>query len=273
MSTDNHVDKIESTSVSEKNILINWIGQAGFIFKTNTGTIICIDPYLSNSAEKYDSTDPEWVFGRANRRMWFNGFKLENFHPDMVVCSHDHVDHTDPETLPLIYCFSEANFYGPKTVCNHMEKMNIDVKRINVLELNEKYNLDGVCLKPVYANHTEDSQGYILTVANIKIYITGDTCLDDRLYNLKEEEIDVMIACINGKFNNLSINEAIHLAEALDIKLLIPMHFDLMASNTVDGSKFLNACQENKLEAVILEAERDYFLSKETENVVLQKRK
>ena len=69
---------------------ITWIGQAGLLFD-NGKTKIMIDPYLSNSVEKVNPLN----FRRqpVDKQM----FSVE---PDVMIFTHDHLDHYDPETAP-----------------------------------------------------------------------------------------------------------------------------------------------------------------------------
>lgn len=259
-----HIEDIKNTLVDKNKILINWIGQSGFVFKTHTGTIICIDPYYSNSIERYE--------GRDCRRMWYNKFKIEFFAPDLVLCSHDHLDHTDPETIPLIAAYSDAEFYCPKSSYLHMEKMKIPKERIKEIEKNNLYIYNDVRIKTVYANHTENSLGFVLFIDDIKIYFTGDTSLDSKLYKIKDENIDIIISCINGKYGNLNIKEAIELYENISAKLLIPMHYGLIPSNTVHEKDFVETCEKLDVNTQVLEIENDYFISKKDNKIRINKK-
>ena len=68
---------------------ISWLGQAGLLFETN-GIKIIVDPYLSDSVEKIQ---PHFW-----RRVPVDKSFLE-ITPDIIVLTHDHLDHTDPDTL------------------------------------------------------------------------------------------------------------------------------------------------------------------------------
>ena len=250
-----HIELIKDTFVDKGSILINWIGQSGFVLKTFNGTVLCIDPYYSNSIERYE--------GRDCRRMWYNKFKIEFFKPDVVLCSHDHLDHTDPETIPLLAAYSDAMFYAPQSSCSHMRRMKISEDRMMRIERNKLYEYKDIKIKTVYANHTEDSLGFIIIIDSIKIYFTGDTSLDSKLYKIKDENIDIVVACINGKYNNLNIQEAIELHKNIAAKQIIPMHYGLIPSNTVNEIDFSQACAKSGADYAILKTETDYFIHKD----------
>ncbi|HLV08985.1 MAG TPA: MBL fold metallo-hydrolase [Halanaerobiales bacterium] len=257
---ESHVEKIDQFKVNKNEFILNWLGQAGYLIKTPDNALICIDPYYSNSVERYD--------GRPSRRMWYNRFLIENFHPDLVLCSHDHLDHTDPETLPLIFAFSDAVFYGPESSHQHMKKMQISEDRLQMLELEQEYSFRDIKIKTTFAEHTEDSLGFIFEINNIKLYFTGDTSLNERLFKYKEEDIDIMISCINGKYGNLDVEEAGILARELGVKLLIPMHYGLVTDNTVDVNAFIEHFEKETTDYLVMGVEENYYISKKDNQII-----
>ena len=68
---------------------ITWLGQAGLMFET-CGKIIVVDPYLSDSVEKIEPHNKRRV------PVDENFLKIQ---PDVIVLTHNHLDHTDPDTL------------------------------------------------------------------------------------------------------------------------------------------------------------------------------
>ena len=244
----NEVEKMMTLCPQKRMVWINWLGQAGFLFKTSAGTTLCTDPYLSNSVEKYD--------GMRSRRMWFPSFLYERFQPDAVFCSHDHLDHTDPDTLPLIAAYSRAKFLGPEESCAHMLEMGIDADRIDRLTTGEVYRLGDIAITPVYARHTPGSIGALLDMEGIRFYFTGDTEFCSDLFGLKEQKIDVLLTCINGKYGNFDAKESVELALKLGVKAVIPMHYGVMPFNTVEPDEFEELCEKPDCSAIYLPRKR-----------------
>jgi len=245
------IESLQLMDLEEGCFAINWIGQGGFVFKMPGGSILCVDPYLSNSVEKFE--------GLETRRMWFPAFPLARFKPDVVICTHDHLDHTDPETIPLIAAYSNALFLGPTESYEHMKRMHIDQKRLKKFNQGDTYQGKDFTVKAVYAKHTQDSIGLLVQIQNTKIYITGDTEDSERLYDLESEKIDILITCINGKLGNLNAREACKLAKKLSVKHIIPMHYGLIPSNTVQLHEFMNVCNEMGLKEWILKPEVNFI--------------
>ena len=66
------------------------IGQSGYIVKSGKSEIV-IDPYLSDSIEK--------VNPKSKRNVPVDESFLK-IKPDILILTHEHLDHTDPETIP-----------------------------------------------------------------------------------------------------------------------------------------------------------------------------
>ena len=68
---------------------VAWLGQAGLMFETEGKTII-VDQYLSDSVEKIEP---------HNKRRVPVEERFLKIKPDIIILTHNHLDHTDPETL------------------------------------------------------------------------------------------------------------------------------------------------------------------------------
>ncbi len=255
------VEHLSEAIVPAGRLLINWIGQAGFVFKSPGGHTLCVDPYLSNIIEKYE--------GLESRRMYWPSFGLERFRVDGLFLTHDHIDHTDPETLPMVEAYARPErYYAVPSSAAHLRAMNVRSDAITEVRPGDHLTFHDMVLRPVFANHTPDSVGLILECAGLKIYITGDTCACAELLAQRDEQVDVLITCINGIYNNLNVREAVDLSVAIGAKLTIPMHFGVVPSNTVRPERFLHAAGEAGIDHIILKPEEHYLLARKGEKVV-----
>jgi len=69
-----------------------WLGQAGLLFDLD-GIKVMIDPYLSDSVAKVNP---------LNKRRVPVDERVFDIRPDVLILTHDHLDHTDPETLDIL---------------------------------------------------------------------------------------------------------------------------------------------------------------------------
>jgi len=230
------------------------LGQAGYYLKSEMCSVL-IDPYLSNSVEKIDPVltrkSPPPIDPAAIRA-------------DIFIVTHDHLDHLDPETVSAYSFKDTTKFVAPRLAAKRLIDLSVPEKNIHVVNCGDSIDFPGLQIKGVFALPTEpevlDTSGYVLTFANGKsIYHTSDTGFCDLLLKACPKA-DVLLTCINGKFGNLNISQAIELTRAVNPHYVIPNHYDIMELNAENPESFRFFYEKEKMDAkcVILEA-LEYF--------------
>lgn len=222
-------------------MIIRALGQSGYILKTEHSEII-IDPYLSDSVNR--------VAGRP--RLLPLPIEPSDISCDAVVCTHDHLDHLDPDTVSLID--SKQLFV---TTNGGKEKLEALGKE-NVVAINEgeSINLGDFDITAVFADHTVESFGLIVKAEGKTLYFSGDTLYNERLFDIVKYSPDVTFICINGKLGNMNVEEALVTAKRIGAKLNVPNHYDMFASNSEDPHLFA----DNIDGGFIIEFNREYQL-------------
>jgi len=231
-----------------------FLGQAGYYMKSGNCTVM-IDPYLTDSCGK---SSP--LFSRCIPTP-VDPAKVTT---DIFITTHDHTDHLDPETIEA-YAYKENTlFVSPRHTAKHLAKLNIPPENIKVIDHGDIMQLHGVKIEGVFALATDagsvDTCGYKLTFDNGKsVYHTADTAYCDLLLQAAPNA-DVLLTCINGKFGNLNIAQAIELTRAVNPKYVIPNHYDIMALNSENPESFRYFYESMKLPAqcVILEIMKQF---------------
>lgn len=210
---------------------IRWIGQSGYIL-TDGKTEVCIDPYLSDVVNR--------IAGRG--RMVSPPFSPEELKSDVVICTHNHLDHVDIDAIPLMKK-EKMVFLAPSDAKKQLAECGV----INYTEFNEGdiYNIGDFTLRAVFADHSVPAIGVILEHNGIKLYFSGDTEYNERLEKLKEDKIDIMFICINGKLGNMNVKEAVKLTKIINPKLGIPTHYGMFESNTENPQKYTSRIRES----------------------------
>ena len=225
---------------------IEHLGQSGLKINYKNQCIL-IDPYLSNSVEEIDSSDLKRLIPIP-----YAPNELEKI--DFVLITHNHLDHCDPQTIPQIFSNNpNVKFIGPSPVRKILDKWGIPKKSMLIPSL-EKINLNSeMPLNPIPAAHPQISYdidnipnclGWLLEFDSKKIYIAGDTSLCQELIDFmkKFNSIDIGLLPVNednyyrrrrGIVGNMSIREAFQFAIDINIKKLIPVHWDLFEANSV----------------------------------------
>jgi len=207
-----------------KEITIKWIGQSGYIIRDGV-TEICIDPYLSDVVDR--------IAGRG--RMVKAPLLPQELKSDVVICSHDHLDHTDIDAIPLM---NKENmvFLAP----SHAKKTLTDCGVTSFLPFNEGdvYRTGGFKLTAVFADHSVPAVGIIVEHGEYTLYFSGDTEYNESLCELADKKIDVMFICINGKLGNMNADDAARLTRIISPKIGVPNHYGMFESNTECPQKY-----------------------------------
>jgi len=203
---------------------ITWIGQSGYILNDGK-TEICIDPYLSDIVNK--------VAGRA--RMVECPISPKDLNSDIIICTHNHLDHLDPDAIIEMYLETKV-FYAPFDCMEHLEKLG--VKNKIALNEGEKAIVGEFEIEAVFADHAVPAIGLIIRHDGKTLYFSGDTYYNEKLEELIN--IDCMFICINGKLGNMNVEEAARLTNIIRPKVGIPNHYGMFASNTEDPHTFLS---------------------------------
>jgi L-ascorbate 6-phosphate lactonase len=223
---------------------LSWLGQAGFVLRTPTGTTALIDPFLSPwNGRLYETSLP------ADRATGV----------DLVLVTHEHVDHFDAASAPAIASASpKAVFVVPTPIVDMVTEAGVSPERVVGVQPGDDAEIAGLRIRPVPAMHGVTMRdaygfgqdlsgglirflGYVIDVDGVRLYHAGDTIhfegMETMLHDLK---IDVGMLPINGRdpereardiVGNLSEREAAWLAMVAGFDLQIPMHYDLFARN------------------------------------------
>jgi L-ascorbate metabolism protein UlaG (beta-lactamase superfamily) len=223
---------------------LSWLGQAGFILRAGTTTAL-IDPFLSTGHHRdyLSALDPAEATGI-----------------DVVLCTHEHVDHFDAESVPAIAAASPAAvFVVPTPIVDMVTEAGIAPDRVvgaqpgppplelAGLTIRAVPAMHGVTMEDAYGFGEELSRGlirflgFVIDAGGVRLYHAGDTIhyagMED---TLRELAIDVAMLPINGRdpareasgiVGNLSEREAAWLASAIGAEVVLPMHYDLFARN------------------------------------------
>src|SRR3954454_13518998 len=119
------MSEIRAFPVPKNSVGIWALGQSGFIFKSYEGTLVSTDLYLTNScADLYRDS------GLSLDRKLPVLIPPEEVDVDVFTCTHNHQDHTDPETIGRLRHKDTAQFVGPQPSCAVFRDQGIETGRI-----------------------------------------------------------------------------------------------------------------------------------------------
>jgi len=262
------VNQINETHVQPGSLRVWWIGQEGFVFKS-AAQIVYIDPYLSTYAEKVTRGRPD-----EHVRISPAPMKPQDVdHADIVLCTHDHADHIDPDGIPVIAAASpRAAFIVPECARDTMRGFDIDDERIHTMKGDDELRLDGIRVYAVPAKHEQFDRhpqkgypylSYIIDIDGVTLFHAGDTIpYEGQTERIRKHRIDLAFLPINGRDEfrrkldfegNFTCAEAVRLALDIDAGLTIPMHYDMFAINTADINEFRRIAEEHNLRYLVMD--------------------
>lgn len=229
-------------------VVLWWLGQAGFMFKSRTVSWI-IDPYLSDYlAHKYQGTR----FPHA-RLQAPPIAPVDLPHLDYYFCTHGHSDHMDPWTIrPIASRGTRPRFVVPAAERDTAISRGIPRDALIAVNAPGRIHPSPELTVDILPAAHEDIQiddnrhhrflGYVFDVAGIRLYHSGDSVPFDGLVSLlRERRPQVALLPTNGRDDtrreqgvpgNFTIDEAIAVCSGAEIPWLIPHHIEMFDFNT-----------------------------------------
>ncbi|MCX4268407.1 MAG: MBL fold metallo-hydrolase [Lachnospiraceae bacterium] len=189
------------------------------------------------------------VFTQSSIRMereqviYFDPFRInqEFQDADLIFITHNHYDHFSLEDIGRV-AKKDTKIVLP-------EKMRKDTKRLNFSEENifyvkpeQQYQIGEISVATVPSYniikpfHPKSCGwvGYILTIQGVRYYIAGDT---DLTQEIKEVECEVAFLPIGGIYT-MNYKKAAELANIIQPKVVIPVHYGSIIGRKEDGIRF-----------------------------------
>ncbi len=216
-----------------------WLGQAGFAFKRPQGTIVYADPYLSDAVERL----------HGFKRLSLAPIAAEDVLASLVILTHEHTDHLDPDALPAIARNNpQCRFAAPAGCSEGLAQAGVPPERRILLEAKRVADLGDVVVHAVPADHGDYSPSalaMVLDFGGVRVMLTGDSSLRPGLFQpLIDLAPDVLLPCINGVFGNMNHVDAARLVEQAKPRYAIPCHYWTFAEQGGgDPGGFVHACK------------------------------
>ena len=218
-----------------------WLGQHSFVLKF-AERVILVDPFIMEMPER--RVPP--MFRPEDARG-----------VDIVACTHDHIDHIDPEAVTGLAQHTAATFIAPRAAEQRMLALGVPTDRLIVLNDGETARTHGLTVHAIKAAHESFDRtpegfypylGYVLESPGATVYHAGDTVWWEGLQaRLAAWQLDVALVPINGRdaqrlrddvMGNMVYQEAADLVGPLAVDLAVPCHYGMFDFNTEDPELF-----------------------------------
>ncbi len=206
-----------------------WYGQFSLLIQTS-GINIFIDPYNL----------PDDI----------------NIRADYILFTHSHFDHLSFEDLEKIST-KNTPMFAPSDVYSKL--LDKDYKNISKVKPFEKIRIRNIDIEtvPMYnivktQYHPKENNwvGYVFTIDEKRIYITGDT---ERIPEMKNINADIIFITLGQVYTMNSVDEAVEAVLDTGAKLAIPVHYGMYEGTKEDAENFCKKLEEKGVETMCLE--------------------
>lgn len=194
---------------------VTWLGQAGLLFETGD-TKILVDPYLSDSV---GAVNP-----KSHRRAAVDE-RFLRLTPDVIILTHNHLDHTDPETLKHYLERDDGIVVlAPEAAWSNVRQFGGDHNYVR-FNRHSEFTVGDVRFRAVKAEHSDVHPIGVLIYAEGKTYyVTGDTLYNTDIFEDIPAGVEAVFLPVNGKGNNMNMADAKRFCERIQPKIAVPMH-------------------------------------------------
>lgn len=206
---------------------VTWLGQAGLYIETG-GPRVLIDPYLSDCVGEADPAKRR----RLPVQPW-----MRELRPDVLVFTHDHLDHYDPQTAAHFLSRSEPMTVLSPASCWPKARAHGGAHNYVLFDRGTEWTQQGVRFTAVPAVHSDPAAiGVVIEGEDACLYVTGDTLYSRAVFPALPGRIDAVFLPINGAGNNMNAQDAARFAADCGAKLAVPIHWGLL--DAVDPAQF-----------------------------------
>jgi L-ascorbate metabolism protein UlaG (beta-lactamase superfamily) len=162
---------------------------------------------------------------------------------DYIFITHSHYDHFSREDI-LRVAKIDTIFITTEDTKSSFELMGVPEKQVIVVTPCNNYEIGDIKFETVRAYnidkkfHPKENNwvGYIISLNGVKYYIAGDTDDIDEVKNIK---CDIAFLPIGGTYT-MNAKEAANLANTIDCKKVVPIHYGEIVGTREDLEEFIN---------------------------------
>lgn len=206
---------------------ITYLGQNGLLFET-AGARVLIDPYLSDAAA---------VPFPDKKRRYPVDERFFDCKPNVIVVTHDHIDHYDRETLRRFLVKDAAiTVLSAASVWPDVRRM-AEGNEYVLFDRGTSYTAGGVLFTAVHAEHSDRAAiGVVLDDGRKSYYVTGDTLYSEKVFaSLPDVRFAAVFLPVGGAGNNMNVADAVRFAARVKADRYVPVHVGLLDDKTCAG--------------------------------------
>ena len=172
--------------------------------------------------------------------------KKESHDADLILVTHSHFDHYSKEDIEKVMNKNTILVF-PKSMQN--EVSYYDEKRVILFDVYEKKTILGIEVETVPSYNVNKPMhpkengwvGYILNIDGSRIYVLGDTDINE---DVLKQTCDIVLVPIGGTYTTNAV-EAATLVNKLKSKIAIPTHYGTLVGDKNMVDDFIQNVDKN----------------------------
>jgi L-ascorbate 6-phosphate lactonase len=223
------LDEVEGT-VIENGPRLWALGGPSWLYRTGK-TTIWIDPYLYGTP---DESTPD-----AYRAVAIPVDPAEVRLADVIISTHNHIDHCHEGTLVAITQNTAAVCVAPKSSARLMREFGIADDRIKEVSAGDVFTIGDVefSVYPSYDAYEPDAVSFVLSSGGTKLLVAGDTSDGPAMSEIGvAHPLDYALLAF-GRTWYMNEESIIDVARKLQTRTLLPFHWEFWRNHTGDIGK------------------------------------
>jgi L-ascorbate 6-phosphate lactonase len=223
------LDEIESAEVTGP-ALLRALGGPSFLYRTPQ-TAIWIDPYFYGT--------PDDAVPDAYRATAIPVKPDEVRLADVVISTHDHVDHCHEGTVVPILSNTRAFCVAPASSARRMRSWGIADDRIREVKPGDvvTHNDVTIAVHPGYDPGEPEAVTYTLSAGGARLFVSGDTSDGPGLAEIGASDPPAYALLAFGRTWYMNEEEMLRIARKLRPGTLLPFHWEFWRNHTGDIAK------------------------------------
>jgi L-ascorbate metabolism protein UlaG (beta-lactamase superfamily) len=183
----------------------------------------------------------------GSKTIYIDPWKLRGSPPpaDIILVTHEHFDHLSKDDIAKLSTPGTA-VVGPAEVTGQLTGEThtvtpgdtITVQGVVVTAVpaynTSKFRSPGVLFHPP----ADGKVGYVVEMDGRRIYHAGDT---DAIPEMAQIDVDVALIPVSGTYV-MTAEEAVEACKMLRAKVVVPMHYGVVAGTVADAQRFKELC-------------------------------
>ena len=179
----------------------------------------------------------------GSRTVYFDPWEVSGPPADLILITHDHHDHCDPETVKLLSGPKSRVFCDPSSAAKL--KAAAVITPIVTMDPGDEMEYLGVVIKAVpsynldkdFHPRRKGNLGFIITLDGVTIYHSGDS---DFIPEMESFSAQVALLPVSGTYV-MTAEEAAEAALAIKPEVAIPMHYGKIVGDEQMALRFAEA--------------------------------